>query len=532
MTAQAVLFADRAELLAQLARDWCTGELETRWWWRELVGRDIDDAVIPAWLAAPEAVPAALEHLSRNGWADRFVAMLEQGAVDALLGALGNTHGLDVVHEVREHWRRLGVSAAGAAPRREPPWRGVVAEASGAGLEPGRELLLGLGLLLWRRPAAVRARGFDTTLRDWSGLTHPDVQQRWRQASGDRSDGSQRRNVAHVVGPVAPHSGPIGTASRVTASRDEPEAPEGFADRAQVATAWSSSPDALDHSTFAGRPAHDARNSDVAQVSATPGAREEPASMTETSVDTAFGGLFFLLNMGISLGLYGDFTMPATPGIALSPWDFLALIGKRLAGSDVEADPVWPLLASLAARPGDQEPGADYVPPEDWRLPPAWLAPFETKTAGDWSATEERLVVEHPAGFRVVDVRLQPGRAASRSRRALRRLLKREMAVYTGAFEPGRNVDPTLANNDGPLARWLDWLVPYLEVRLAETLGIERNGVTDLVLRYRARVFVSSVDVDVVFSLNDLPIAIRLCGLDRDPGWLPAANRVITFHFE
>jgi hypothetical protein len=45
-------------------------------------------------------------------------------------------------------------------------------------------------------------------------------------------------------------------------------------------------------------------------------------------------------------------------------------------------------------------------------------------------------------------------------------------------------------------------------------------------------VTVTATHLDVFFSLADLPIAIRLSGLDRDPGWTPAAARFIAFHFE
>jgi len=38
--------------------------------------------------------------------------------------------------------------------------------------------------------------------------------------------------------------------------------------------------------------------------------------------------------------------------------------------------------------------------------------------------------------------------------------------------------------------------------------------------------------VDVIFALADLPIEVRLGGLDRNPGWVPAAGRVITFHYD
>ena len=43
-----------------------------------------------------------------------------------------------------------------------------------------------------------------------------------------------------------------------------------------------------------------------------------------------------------------------------------------------------------------------------------------------------------------------------------------------------------------------------------------RNAVNQLVAR---------------FGLRELPIEVRLSGLDRDPGWVPAAGRFVAFHF-
>jgi hypothetical protein len=44
-------------------------------------------------------------------------------------------------------------------------------------------------------------------------------------------------------------------------------------------------------------------------------------------------------------------------------------------------------------------------------------------------------------------------------------------------------------------------------------------------------VHISPSHVDVVLSLAELPVEIRLAGLDRDPGWIPAAGRYLAFHF-
>jgi hypothetical protein len=38
--------------------------------------------------------------------------------------------------------------------------------------------------------------------------------------------------------------------------------------------------------------------------------------------------------------------------------------------------------------------------------------------------------------------------------------------------------------------------------------------------------------LEVFFSLAQLPLAVRLSGLDRDPGWIPVAGCDVRFHFD
>jgi hypothetical protein len=38
--------------------------------------------------------------------------------------------------------------------------------------------------------------------------------------------------------------------------------------------------------------------------------------------------------------------------------------------------------------------------------------------------------------------------------------------------------------------------------------------------------------VAVLFRLAEHPIELRMAGLDRDPGWVPAAGRHIVFHYD
>jgi hypothetical protein len=77
---------------------------------------------------------------------------------------------------------------------------------------------------------------------------------------------------------------------------------------------------------------------------------------------------------------------------------------------------------------------------------------------------------------------------------------------------------------------WLSHMMPYLRKRLR--LALATDDFPTVLCRHRARVNVTATHIDVFFSLAELPIEIRLAGLDRDPGWVPAAGRFIAFHFE
>lgn len=167
-------------------------------------------------------------------------------------------------------------------------------------------------------------------------------------------------------------------------------------------------------------------------------------------VITGHGGIFYLTNVALALGYYGDFTMPAQPGLALPVWDFLALVGRRFAGPLFDADPLAGLLAQLSCRPPDEPPGK--------------------------------------------------------------------------AFEPA----------DGkPLEVWLDETESAVHERLVAAFGDRtREELVALVCNRAATVRTSRTRVDVTFVLGDHLIELRLAGLDRDPGWVPAGGRTLTFHYE
>jgi len=239
------------------------------------------------------------------------------------------------------------------------------------------------------------------------------------------------------------------------------------------------------------------------------------------------------LNVALALGLYGDFTQPPRPGIALWPWDWLALVGRRWLGAGLHTDPLWVLLGRLAVRRDGEPPGAAFAPPDTWLVPADWPAPWGAAPV-QVEASRGRLRLRHPAAFLLADV---PRRAGVSPRVQARGLLARWPALHLDvAFRPTRPIargrQPGWQPRPRPLERWLDWLLPYLEARLALALGRDdATTVPRLVCRHRARIEVSSTALDVHLSLAELPIAVRIAGLDRDPGWIPAAGRTVAFHF-
>jgi hypothetical protein len=47
-----------------------------------------------------------------------------------------------------------------------------------------------------------------------------------------------------------------------------------------------------------------------------------------------------------------------------------------------------------------------------------------------------------------------------------------------------------------------------------------------------ATLYVTRTHIDVLFSLEQIRLDVRMAGLDRDPGWVPELARVIAFHYE
>jgi hypothetical protein len=83
------------------------------------------------------------------------------------------------------------------------------------------------------------------------------------------------------------------------------------------------------------------------------------------------------------------------------------------------------------------------------------------------------------------------------------------------------------------LASWIDqfWLV--VQGRLREVIPTVRaESLLEWLFLQRARVGIAPTQVHVFYDLARHPIEIRWAGLDRDPGWVPAAGRGLYFHYD
>jgi hypothetical protein len=499
--ARAVVFADRAELLACLAADWCSGELATRWWWGVVLpGRDPGERVVPAWLDGAREAPRALDVLASRGLAGAFVARLTDAQASQLSRAIALTFGLAAVaNEVgRSHPRAHGLPATTGsvrAPLRPaPPWAGHAPEATGT-LGRERELLLGVALTLHRAPYPTRAVGFADALRRWAGApaaTAPPGRetQTTPQAAPLRSAAPERR-ATPAAAPAALQ--PRRTAPLVLPERADRQTPPGSPYALRTGTTGDS-PDEL----------------------------ELESSGAPRILPTRLGGLFTLVNVAQSIELYGDFTTPLAPGIALDLWDFVDLVGERLLGRR-PPDPVWPLLGELAGRGSHEPPGRHFSAPRAWRAPPSWLEPFAPdRRSWRWTQDGSRLRVAHPAGFAVLDVSCRSADP--------RTVLARELRHYGALRVREGQLDPSAPAT--ALERWVGWVTGYVRARVALALGARPTQVASRLLRARALLEVSPERIDVRFPLEESRVDVRLAGLDRDPGWIPAAGRSLAFHFE
>ena len=240
-------------------------------------------------------------------------------------------------------------------------------------------------------------------------------------------------------------------------------------------------------------------------------------------IRSRYGGVFYLLNLGLYLGLYRDFSSTLGEEIDLNIWDFVALLSRKFLGEDLEEDAAWNLLADLAGRGDEKDFGQDFSAPDEWRISPEWLKTFPANKKCFWSKSENRLVVRHSVNFCVIDVAL----SGSENQ------LENELKIYDEFFsEIEEGAAEKVSLNVNAAQRWLKHFFEFAECRLLQALNLEtRKDLTKVLFEKDATVAVSATHFEATFSLAELPLEVRFSGLDRNPGWIPAAGKYVEFHF-
>jgi hypothetical protein len=247
--------------------------------------------------------------------------------------------------------------------------------------------------------------------------------------------------------------------------------------------------------------------------------------------ETEFGGLAFAFNVALAFGWYGDFSRPLQAGLAIPPWQFLHAVGVLVAGRRFRRDP---LAAWLRAR----VPFVAAPLPPNWQADPEWLGAFAADRR-PWVLCRgdgRGWCLRHPAGFVVAS-----GDANADPAATIRRfdpptgIRERPPASTASAIAAGmageragrgRRRRPA-ARDDLPqtLAHWL-------AARVGLALGLPPRRALARMTNLPARVVAAGERWDAHFDLAALPLALRLAGLDRDPGWIPAAGCDVRFHFD
>jgi hypothetical protein len=509
--ARAVIFGSLAELLACLALDAAAGVAAMRWWWRAWLGTPVPAAA--AWARQAEHVPAALAVLVARGRVSAVARVLTAPHAAAIAAAVARAYGVGWPREAPAG-RREQASAL----------RAVVPEIDTPGLAVEHRRLVALGLALERRPEMARAATFGAAIAGavTTAAAVPATAQT-ETIGGRRHAGlavRMPRETAAAPGRPAGRARPATSPPADQRARSEAEthvseaARRAPAARDQTAARGAAAQRATRSPTETGREDADsgAHIHSIRRMPTPPSARIDPAAVV-----TELGGLFLLPGVALYLGLYADFTRPLDPGIALDPWALTALLGRSLVPRAPGSDPAWALLDELRDDDAFRPPGA-------WRLPASWLEPFGAgRVPWRWSASGGRLRARHGAGFLALDVVLR-GDPHGQLERELSRLGS-PPASHDRALRVRLTADP--------LGRWVGtWLAPYVAARLRLALGARRpSAAVALTLRRRARVTVTPGRVDVEFSLAELPVAVRRAGLDRTPGWIPAARRHLAFHY-
>ena len=414
----------------------------------------------------------------------------------------------------------------------------VIAGVARLGLQPAQSLLLGAALLVVRRPWWFRRVGtqhrFLTALK--SEITG--------RSSRDLSAGAQ---PAHIGRDEASRPQGGGKRRRAFAS-SEHEVLTALGDASSSRDAGcdlsDQSPDAQPRSSKTDPEGWDPVSG--APVGSRP--RAGPTSGVETTLchgskqptRTELGGVLYLINLMRALGLPECLEPGWGLATHLGSWGLLELLGRALlemAERPHREDSLWPALAELGSREPGEPLGAGDCGPSSYRMPQRWFDDSVREGSEPllWSSEGRRLRIWCRSAFVIVERELQAPPTLAQAEQELQ-LYGLDASRLEPAQWPLAPAAPVCLPDSGAALCWLlARILPYVQHRLAAACAWSDGGagrIADEILRCPATLHVTATHVDLVASLDDISMAARRAGLDRDPGWLPDLGRVVSFHYE
>jgi len=256
---------------------------------------------------------------------------------------------------------------------------------------------------------------------------------------------------------------------------------------------------------------------------------------------TEIGGILFLIPLLQHLRLFATARRPFAVMHELSAWAWLELIGRMLLGEtfgEAAHDPIWSMLAALDGRQIGEPCGTAFCGKTEYVMPNEWLVPVsQFEEHWTWHLDKTRLRVLHPAGFMAADLMISPESLTARLQ-ALQEDWRLDAASLRHAADQDlaaiEAIQSQIRTGKAALDRWLQFLLPYLRWRLVTALKLENldgETISRQLLFRRGELFVTRTHIDLVMSIDDATLNVRVAGLDCNPGWVSALSRVVTFHY-
>lgn len=576
-----VLFADAGELLACLTRAMLSGQALHQWYWQQLL-RSVpgysqgllhsSSTLAALWCEHATFLPVALASLS-TAEARAGVALFSSSELSKVTHSLHADFDLpSKVLTVQMPDTSMSESSPDPSFATEqsgqaaitPPWQQWLPVTIHSALKPQAHYLLGLGLALYYAPAFARSTTFANQAASWLR-----AELSARQAGRNDVNSQlapERVDIELTTQTTSPQSLELATqqagTDRAMSQAKQEKASTRFPTHQPSwqrveSTAGDAGSEGVDSEAplDASAPQYLQFPENAFSISApTGGDARTPPSPQEVFMSeaqplpldgspTELGGILYLVHVLTWLNLPGAWSGEGTLAKHLSGWAIVEAVARGLLGvldGRFIDDPIWNIFALLDGREPGTPAGAGLPQQTSFRLPVQWLHRYGLAEP-TWLAVRHEahvLLFDKTAGYLVCDVPLLE--------RSPDEVIATEIAAYkeqgmTADWYFGESLPP--ASLDAGLSTflsentiwWLERVLGFVRYLLARVLGESApgtNNLAEIMLCKHGQLSAGRTHIDLHMSLEQISIAIRRAGLDRDPGWIPDLGRIVLFHFD